>query len=87
MTTSPSIPRRCFQGFLVALAAALFLFPFFQHAAHWPADKQLSGIRTRTEHFPDLTFQTWMDRSFSQTADIWTSEHVGIRGWLVALNR
>lgn len=87
MTTPPSILRRCFQGFLVALAAALFLFPYFQHAAHWPADKELSGIRTRTDQFPELTCQTWLDRSFAQTTELWTSEHVGIRGWLVALNR
>ena len=41
MTTTPSIPRRCFPGFLVALTAALFLFPYFQHAAHWPAVRDL----------------------------------------------
>ena len=87
MTTSPSIPRRCFQGFLVAWAAALFLVPYVQHAAHWPADKRLGGFRPRTEQFPALTAQTWLDGSFAKTVDLWASEHVGIRGWLVALNR
>lgn len=87
MTATPSIPRRCFQGFLVALAAALFLFPYFQHVAHWPADKQLSGFTPRTGAFPGLTLQTWFDGSFAKTVDLWAGEHVGIRGWLVALNR
>ena len=87
MTTTPSIPRRCFQGFLVVLAAALFLVPYFQHAAHWPADKQLSGFTPRTGAFPALTPQTWLDGSFAKTVDLWASEHVGSRGWLVALNR
>ena len=87
MTTTPSIPRRCFQGFLVVLAAALFLAPYFQHAAHWPADKQLSGFTPRTGAFPALTPQTWLDGSFAKTVDLWASEHVGLRGWLVALNR
>lgn len=87
MTTTPSISRRCVCGVLVSLAAALFLFPFFQHAAHWPADKQLSGFTPRTGAFPALTPQTWLDGSFAKTVDLWASEHVGVRGWLVALNR
>ena len=87
MTTTPSMPRRCFQGFLVALAAALFLFPYFQHAARWPADKRLGGFRPRTETFPALTRTSWFDGSFAQTVDLWATEHVGVRGWLVALDR
>jgi len=87
MTNVPSIFRRVFCGTLVALLAALLLFPWLQHAAHWPADKKLSGIRTRTDEFPALTVQTWLDGSFAQIADLWTSEHVGVRGWLVNLNR
>ena len=87
MPTTPSIARRCFQGFLVALAAALLFFPYFQHVAGWPADKPLSGFTPRTKAFPPLTLRTWLDGSFAKTVDSWASEHVGVRGWLVALDR
>ena len=87
MTTTPTLARRCFQAFLVALTAALLFFPYFQHVAGWPADKPLSGFRTRTGAFPDLTRTSWFDGSFAKTVDLWATEHVGIRGWLVALDR
>ena len=87
MTTTPAILRRCFRGFLVALASALLLFPYFQHATQWPRDKKLGGFRPRTENFPALTPQAWLDGSFAATVDVWAREHVGIRGWVVALNR
>ncbi len=87
MTTTPSIPRRCFQGLLVALTAALLLFPYVQHATHWPADKRLGGFRPRMDTFPDLTRTTWFDGSFAAAVDLWAREHVGVRGWLVALDR
>lgn len=87
MPPPPSIPRRCFQGFLIALLSALLLFPCFQHAAKWPADKRLGGFNPRTREFPAITLRTWLDGSFAATVDVWAREHVGHRGWLVALNR
>lgn len=87
MPTTPSIARRCFQALLVALTAVLLFLPYFQHAAGWPADKPLGGFRPRTGAFPALTRTSWFDGSFAKTVDLWATEHVGIRGWLVALDR
>jgi len=87
MPPTLSIARRCFQGLLVFLAAALLSFPYFQHAVGRPADKPLSGFTPRTKAFPQLTLRTWLDGSFAKTVDLWAAEHVGIRGWLVALDR
>lgn len=87
MPLPPSIARRCFQALLVALTATLLFFPYFQHVAGWPADKPLGGFRPRTGAFPALTWTSWFNGTFAQTVDLWATEHVGVRGWLVALDR
>ena len=87
MPPPPSSARRCFQALLVALTAVLLFLPYFQHVAGWPADKPLGGFRPRPGAFPALTRTSWLDGSVAKTVDLWATEHVGIRGWLVALDR
>jgi hypothetical protein len=65
----------------------LLLFPLFQQCVHWPAEKVLIGIRIRTAEFPQWTVKTWQSGQFSVEADAWIREHVGLRSWLVMLNR
>ncbi len=87
MTSTPPLARRFLLGSLVALFAALLLLPLVQQIGHWLPEKHLNGFRIRTEVFPTWTAKTWRRAEFATAADAWIREHVGLRGWLVHLNR
>lgn len=71
----------------IAVFAALLLFPFLQRLTLRPKEKPLIGVRIVSTEFPVWTLQTWLSGAFSTAADTWIREHVGLRGWLVYLNR
>ena len=87
MPSSSSHFRRSLCGILIAVFAAVLLFPLFQQIFHFPREKDLSGIRVRTAEFPAWTPKSWRRGEFAATADAWIRDHVGLRGWLIHLNR
>ena len=87
MSFSPAILHRAVCGIFIAIFAALLCFPLFQQLTRIPQEKDLSGIPMRTTTFPELTRSSWLDGTFSATADAWIREHIGLRGWLVYLDR
>ena len=87
MTSTLSIPRRFLFGSWVTLFALLLFLPLFQQISHWLPEKALSGFRYQTESFPTWTMKTWRRAEFAAAADAWIREHVGLRGWMVQLNR
>jgi hypothetical protein len=87
MPAPPSIPRRCLQGLLIALFGALLLLPHVQRHAKIPADRKLSGIRVRVRDFPALRPGSWLRGEFAEAADAWIRDNLGLRGYLICLNR
>lgn len=87
MQPRPSIPRRVLQGTLVGLFAMVLLMPLAQQTTRIPEDRPLGGFRYRTQEFPQWTCAGWLNNEFAPAADAWIGEHLGLRGWLVMLNR
>jgi len=87
MQTTPSIPRRCFCGLLIALFAALLFLPLFQQITGIPKDQNLIGFRNRTGDAPAWTLKRWQDGAFAMETHTWLREHAGLRGTLVKVNR
>ncbi len=87
MPQPPSIPRRFLQALLVAVFAAFLLLPAFQKATGIPPRKRLGGITNKIREFPQWAPKSWLDGSYARTMDTWIAEQIGIRGWLVNLNR
>lgn len=87
MTPTPSIVRRLCARLLVALFAVLLALPLIAQVSGVPRDRQLGGFRYRVREFPAWTFKSWRRGEFASTVDAWTRERVGVRGWLIAINR
>lgn len=87
MPSSPSILRRCLQGGLIAVFSAVLVLPAAQQATGHPREKRLGGFRYRFSAFPAWTWTSWTRGEYSSTVEAWTQEHVGLRGWLVHINR
>jgi len=87
MPRPPSIPRRVFQGLLIVLFAVTVLLPLFAQITGIPRDRRLGGFRYRIREFPAWTFKSWRRGIFASTTDAWIAEHVGLRGWMVSLDR
>ncbi len=87
MPTQPSIPRRCFCGFLIALFAALLFLPLFQQIIGIPKDQVLLGFQNATDEFPAWSLKSWQKGQFAMETDSWIREHAGLRATLVKVNR
>ena len=87
MPVPPSILRRFICALLIALFAALLAFPLFQQLTGHPADQELLGFRPRSDELPNWTARRWLDGDFAVETDGWIRDHIGLRGWMVKINR